>query len=37
MPGSLIVGFALVAGGWGLTLWRLAVEAQRMMEDDDDR
>ena len=27
MPGPMIVGFALVAGAWGLVIWRLGVEA----------
>lgn len=36
MPGYLIVGFTLTAGVWGLTIWRLAVEAHRMTQGGDD-
>ena len=32
MPGPMIVGFAMVAGAWGLVVWRLAVEASGAWE-----
>ena len=32
MPGPMIVGFTLVAGAWGLVIWRLAVEAHRTQQ-----
>lgn len=32
MPGPLIVGFTLVAGAWGMVMWRLVVEANRVWE-----
>ena len=37
MPGPIIVGFALVAGAWGLVIWRLVVEINREWEVGDDR
>lgn len=37
MPGYLIVGGTLVAGAWGLVMWRLVVEANRAWGVGDDR
>lgn len=36
MPGPMIVGFTLVSGMWGLTIWRMAVEAHRMTHEEDE-